>query len=213
MYARTYDQQELTFVVSGMLWQQSLVMRDLETKSLWSHLLGKCMDGDLQGARLETLPALLTDWQTWNRTHPETTVMLMRRSAHNFTRDMYRQLGDFVVGMSDGKNSKSWSFRDLNSHPLINDTFAEQPIVIAYQIQSATPFVFDRRVDQKTFTFIVKDGKIFDQETGSSWDLEFGVATDGEMKGKKLKALVAISSFRRAWSDFHPGSERWKPEK
>ena len=186
-------------------------MKDLETNSLWSHLLGKCMEGDLKGTRLETLPALLTDWETWNRTHPETTVMLMRRSARNFTREIYRQPGNFVFGMSDGEHSRSWSFRDLKSHPLINDTFVTQPIVVAFHAQSATPFVFDRRVGEKILTFKAEDGKVVDQETGSNWDLEFGVATAGEMKGQKLKALVAITSFKRAWTDFHPNSVRWKP--
>ena len=72
-------------------------MKDLETKSLWSHLLGKCMEGELKGTQLMTLPALLTDWETWNRIHPETTVLLMRRTDNQFTRGMYRQLQNFVA--------------------------------------------------------------------------------------------------------------------
>ena len=40
MYAREAKGQTLTFQVSGMLWKRSLVMRDIETGSLWSHLLG-----------------------------------------------------------------------------------------------------------------------------------------------------------------------------
>jgi hypothetical protein len=116
------------------------------------------------------------------------------------------------AGMSDGKNAKSWSFRDLEAHPLINDTFSAEPIVVAYQARSATPFVFDRRVNEKTLTFVAEGEKIVDQETGSTWDLEFGVATGGELTGQKLKALVAISSFKQAWANVHPNSERWKPE-
>jgi hypothetical protein len=213
VYARTVGDQELTFVVSGMLWQRSLVMMDSETESLWSHLLGRSMRGELVDTQLETLPALLTDWETWKRTHPETTVMLMRRTADGFTRDMYRDLRGFVAGMSDGENCKAWSFKDLESNPLINDTFGEQPIVVAFQKESATPFVFIRKLDGRSLSFAVKDAMIVDQQTESTWDMEFGVATGGELKGKKLQPVVAISSFSEAWKKFHPESEYWEPER
>ena len=47
MYASQVEEQTLTFAVSGMLWKRSLVMVDSETKTLWSHLLGKAMRGKL----------------------------------------------------------------------------------------------------------------------------------------------------------------------
>ena len=214
MYARKIGDQELTFVVSGMLWQRSLVMMDRETESLWSHLLGKSMRGKLKDTQLESLPALLTDWETWKRTRPETTVMLMRRTSKGFTREMYRELRGFVVGMSDGTHSKAWSFKDLEAHPIVNDTFGEQSIVVVFDRRSATPFVFDSHVDDRTLTFSQNEqGNIIDQQTGSAWDMEFGVAIAGKLKDKKLKPLVAISSFSKAWKDFHPESEYWRPDR
>ena len=72
MYARTVDSKTLTLTVSGMLWNRSLVMQDKETGSLWSHLLGRAMRGDLQGQRLDRLPGLMTDWKTWRELYPQT---------------------------------------------------------------------------------------------------------------------------------------------
>ena len=195
-----------------MLWQRSLVMMDKETESLWSHLLGKCMDGELKGTVLKTLPGSLTDWESWKEKYPETKVLLMRRTAQSFTREMYTDLRHFVAGMSDGKNSKAWSFADLKDNPIINDTFADQPVVVVFDKKSSTPFVFDCRVDGVALTFAEENGKYVDKQTGSEWDLEYGVGTEGSMKGKKLKPLVVISSFSRAWSNFHPESEYWIPE-
>ena len=40
-----------------MLWNRSLVMYDVETKSNWSHILGRAMDGEMKGTRLEMLPS------------------------------------------------------------------------------------------------------------------------------------------------------------
>ena len=53
MYARKVGDQVLTLQVSGKLWNRSLVIRDIETESLWSHILGKCMDGDLKDATFD----------------------------------------------------------------------------------------------------------------------------------------------------------------
>ena len=159
-------------------------MKDLETESLWSHLLGRSMQGELVDTQLETLPSLLTDWESWKKTHPETSVMLMRRSAKGFTRDMYRDLGRFVVGMSDGDKSKAWSFQDLKVHPLVNDLFDGQPILIAFDAKSATPYAYSRKLDGKSITFLVKGGEVVDEQTGSTWDLDHGVSTDGTFKGK-----------------------------
>ena len=50
------DGKDVTLRVSGMLWKHNLVMQDLETRSLWSHMLGECMAGELKGARLTMLP-------------------------------------------------------------------------------------------------------------------------------------------------------------
>ena len=61
MYARKVKGKTLTLSVSGMLWNRSLVILDAETKSLWSHILGRAMQGPLEGETLEALPGLMTD--------------------------------------------------------------------------------------------------------------------------------------------------------
>ena len=58
MYARKVKGKALTLSVSGMLWNRSLVILDAETKSLWSHILGRAMRGPLEGETLEVLPGL-----------------------------------------------------------------------------------------------------------------------------------------------------------
>lgn len=213
MYARKNGEQELTFFVSGMLWQRSLVMQDKETGSLWSHLLGKSMRGKLEGTQLETIPALLTDWQTWLKSHPNTTVLAMSRTTEMFTSKAFRNFRPFVVGMSRGDQAKAWGWDDLQKHSPVNDTFAGQPVVIEFDAESATPYIRDRRVDQQILTFIRKGDEIIDEQSKSTWDLQAGVCTAGDLQDRKLELLVGISSFRKAWNNFYPKSEFWKPEK
>jgi hypothetical protein len=69
------DGKDLTFMVSGMLWRDSLIMLDRETETLWSHVTGEAIRGPLAGKKLEALPVVQTTWERWLKAHPETQVL------------------------------------------------------------------------------------------------------------------------------------------
>lgn len=75
MHIRKIENQTFTFIVSGKLWRNSLVMQDLETSSLWSHITGLCLDGKLEGTTLEQIPSVQTTWAKWQAAHPQTRVL------------------------------------------------------------------------------------------------------------------------------------------
>ena len=66
-----------------MLWKRSLIMYDLETKTLWSHILGEAMHGPLKGAKLEILDSSLVAWSSWSKSHPNTKVTSLSKSKRN----------------------------------------------------------------------------------------------------------------------------------
>ena len=76
-----------------------------------------------------------------------------------------------------------------------------------------TALIYSRKVGQRVLTFELRDGEIRDSETGSTWDWLKGTASAGEMKGEALEPLAGIVSFTRAWRQFHPKSEYWRPAK
>ena len=53
----------------------ALVMYDHQTESLWSQFLGQAVRGVFTGAKLEFIPALMTDWATWVELHPDTKAL------------------------------------------------------------------------------------------------------------------------------------------
>ena len=75
VHVRQIEDQILTFIVSGKLWRNSLVMQDKETDSLWSHLTGECLEGKYQGTVLEQIPSVQTTWEQWQADHPQTRVL------------------------------------------------------------------------------------------------------------------------------------------
>lgn len=213
MYVRQVEDQELNFCVSGKLWKRSLVMLDEETKSLWSHLLGKCMEGELQGTELKTIPSVIADWGSWKKQYPETDAMIWpQRSGRSFDYDVTfydRDPEKFVIGYVSGGTAKSYAFPDLRKQPLVNDVVARQPIVIWFSENSGAAWCFDRKLDDQVLEFRRQDGTTIDEQTGSHWDLRNGVATAGKLAGKKLTPRVVIPSFAHSWNVFHPKTEKW----
>lgn len=203
MYARTVKGRELNFAVSGMLWRRSLVMVDEETQSLWSHLLGEGMRGEMKGVTLPTLPGVITTWKAWKTDHPDTSVLSMSRTAREFVKDFHAQPGRFVLGLRTDEAATAYPFELLMEEGVVNDDFAGEPVAVFFDREGTGGRAFSRRLDEQTLTFKQEDGQLTDQETKSRWDAR-GTAVEGELKGKVLREIPAIPSFRRAWKVFYP---------
>lgn len=120
MYDRQVKDQEVTLTVSGKLWNRSLVMQDTETKSLWSHILGEAMDGELKGVVLKSLPSDMVTWNKWKAAHPTTTVLNLKRSSRNYTKEFYKDPSQFVIGFRGDRRFHHCSFATLVAKPVLN---------------------------------------------------------------------------------------------
>ncbi|MGH2538267.1 MAG: DUF3179 domain-containing protein, partial [Candidatus Promineifilaceae bacterium] len=63
--------------------------------------------------------------------------------------------------------------------------------------------VFDPNLDGQRLTFVFLDGRIKDEETGSTWDV-FGQAIAGPLAGRALAPLAHGDPFWFAWAAFKP---------
>lgn len=206
MYVREIDGQTRTLQVSGKLWNRSLVMRDTETGSLWSHILGLCVEGKHKGTRLETIPSDMLTWSAWKSEFPETTVLKMSRTNRNYTDAFYTSLNRFVVGIHGRSGMCHVPFSTLKQSQVVNLDARGAPIVAVYDSDSTSARLFARSVGQQVLTFELAGVQHFrDKETGSLWDRS-GTAIEGELKGQALKPYVGIVSFTKSWMTFHPRS-------
>lgn len=208
VYARKVKDRTLTLQVSGLLWNRSLVIRDIETGSLWSHILGECMKGKLKGEVLEILPASMTTWADWKKHHPGTTVLHMSRTERAYDRSFYQDRSRFVLGLHRAGRAKAYALDVLEKQNIVQDRLGKDRILVVFDPESTRALLFDRRVAGKTLSFKKKleDGALVDLDTGSRWSASSGKAIAGKMQGRQLRMLPAIISFRRAWETFHPKS-------
>ena len=184
-------------------------MIDRETKSLWSHILGEAMEGPLKGEQLELLPSVITDWKSWQADHPGTTVLNMSRTANRFQTEFVKNPAEFVYGMADG-DARAWPLDQLDLQPVVNDMFADEPVLILFDAKTATARGYERRVGDRTLTFLKKGDALIDKDSGSQWDPATGEAIAGPLKGNTLKPALAIISYTKAWKTFHPQTTIWQ---
>jgi hypothetical protein len=207
VYARQVDDKTLTLFVSGYLSDDSLVMQDQETKSYWSQILGEAKAGPLKGKKLQPVPAVLTDWQTWSKGHPHGTVVVLSRTSETFRREALHPPLGLVLGIVAGDKATAWRFDLLAKTPVRNDQLGDKPVLVVFHEESFTARVYERELDGRVLTFRLMDDQLTDQETGSTWDAIVGLAVAGPLKGKHLTPLPAIVSASSAWKAFHPLSK------
>jgi len=208
VYDRTVNKKKLTFCVSGQLWNRSLVMLDIETKSLWSHILGEAMAGELKGHVLKPIPADMVTWSAWKRDHPETTVLDMSRTRRSYTREFYRDPEKFVLGFIGNYGMRHCSFATMIKQPVLNTDARGLPLLITFDQDSTSARIFLRKLGDQVLTFTAVDRQTLrDEQTKSVWNRATGVATDGPLKGKRLAPHVGIVSFTKTWNQFHPDSK------
>lgn len=186
-----------------MLWEGSLVMVDSETRSLWSHIMGECMRGPLEGSRLPRLPSVMAEWGEWKQAHPDTTVVLMPRSSTSYSRGYIHQDAGLVIGLVSDAGTKSWAIASLFDESVIHDELDGTPLLATMQRETFTATIYDRRVDGKTLTFEMRDGVLTDQQTESAWNLVTGQATSGPLLGHQLVRQPGIVSDAAVWSLYY----------
>ena len=80
MYSREINSNVLTLSASGWTYQNTFVLFDYETESMWYHLAGTdgltCIAGAFADKVLEEYPSYRTRWHTWFSDHPDTKFLL-----------------------------------------------------------------------------------------------------------------------------------------
>lgn len=74
-FLATLEGKAHTFGVSGLLYNNNVLLYDRQTESLWSQLMSQAITGPYKGMRLNPLPVLHTTWQDWRDRHPDTVVL------------------------------------------------------------------------------------------------------------------------------------------
>ncbi len=172
---------------SGLLIRSNKVMFDITTFSVFDTFLGKAVTGPLAKKKLQLKQAsvVTTDWGTWKKAHPETTVL--------------------VEELALGRDFDFRNTRDAKG-PIfpVGDVDPRLPVhedIIGVITASGKPVAFQR---SKAFVALKKGDAIAFENVRLQLDAGGIRAVDAD--GSDLGSHQA---FWFAWSQFHPRTALW----
>ncbi len=222
----------LSFGVSGLLYENNLIMFDRQTESLWNQLLLGAQCGPSQGAELSRLTVFETNLGRWRELYPQSTVV-STNTGFNLSYGVYpygdydqednefvpwpgsefssvRPPKELVLGVHANGASVAFPFGvlgDMGEVVAVNEAVGGLSILVTYERAFKTARAFDRRVDGQNLTFSVTDTATYlyaDAETGSTWNAR-GEAVAGPLDGEQLAPVAdAYTLFWFAWSVYYP---------
>ncbi|MCH7984610.1 MAG: DUF3179 domain-containing protein [Chloroflexi bacterium] len=223
MHDRRIEGKVHIFGNEGVLFMSAMTWWDWETQSVWSQPWGAAIDGELTGTRLTLLPYDLVPWQTWLERHPETKVLVDERA--DLTYGGRFAIDRFVIGVSIGDAATGFYFASSAIEGVVNEWVGDFPVAVFADKDTRTIHVFLRtprrgfngpEILPDTLTFeLIEPGdstgprEVRDVETGSTWDIEVGVATGGPLRGTLLQRAPYVSAYYWAWEDFNPHTVLW----
>ncbi len=172
---------------SGLLIRSNKVMYDLTTYSVFDTFLGHAVTGPLaeKGVQLKQAAVVTTDWGTWKKAHPETTVL--------------------IESLALGRDFDFRNNRDANG-PIfpIGDVDPRLPVhedIIGIVTASGQPIAFQR----STAMAALQRGEEIAVEN-VRLELDAGGIKAVDKDGADLGSHQA---FWFAWSQFHPTTALW----
>ncbi|MGS4885246.1 DUF3179 domain-containing (seleno)protein [Roseibium sp. MB-4] len=172
---------------SGLLIRSNKVMYDVNTYSVFDTFLGTAVTGPLaeKNLKLKQVSVVTTDWGTWKKAHPETTVL--------------------VEALALGRDFDFRNGRDANG-PIfpIGDVDPRLPVhedIIGIVTASGQPVAFQR---SKAFAALKQGTELRVENVRLELDAG-GIRAVGE-DGADLGSHAA---FWFAWSQFYPKTDLW----
>jgi len=165
VFDRRVGNKELTFAVSGLLYNSDLLFYDHHSDSLWSQIEGKAITGKFSGSKLKQLPSYHTTWDYWKKQHPETTVALPELgympsyeadeyAAYNKSNELMFPVSkkdtrfhpkETIIGVRLNGVAKAYFYSTLEKLKTpIADAVGGQPILVHYDKASSTAYITNK---------------------------------------------------------------------
>jgi hypothetical protein len=145
--------KDRTFGVSGLLYNNDVLIYDKNSESLWSQIKQESIAGPLNGTKLEYIQTTLTTWKKWKEMNPYSQVLSTETEyPMNYNENPYGGYGQqkqiifpveskddryhpktWTLGIEVNGNFKAYPFQELSkSGGTIQDTFEGKRLTIRF---------------------------------------------------------------------------------
>jgi hypothetical protein len=120
---------------------------------------------------------------------------------------MERMPGKTMVhGAAIGPHAVAVTDSGLDGRGMVTVDLGKTPVVIVRGGDGGVR-AFRAQTGARRLSLAMGDGTLVDGDSGSSWNLETGVASDGEGSGEALDPVPVTTAFWFAWSSFYPNTK------
>ncbi len=211
-----WDNTRSLFGVSGLLYQNNLILYDHQTDSNWSQLKLQCVNGTLIGEEpvLETI--VETNWKTWKALYPKTLVLKGTAEQTSKINLKHRRVSASGSGkervyaiINTQGDSKIYDFNTFSDGKALKDTFNDKTYLIVGDEHLMVSFELDADTKEVEFEYSFNNTtSFFSDNEGNTWNA-FGIALSGPRVGNVMKATTAVVGFSIAIDDFYPNALRY----
>ena len=192
VFDRETPQGDLEFGVSGILYNNNLVMYDRLSNSLWPQLLLSAATGNFSGYQLKVIPSVVTTWRQWKQSHPQSLVLSTDTDFYrNYTYDPYQ---GYHQGSATGVLAQQ-----------IDPRLNAKELVIGVNINGVKKaYPLSKVKMRRPIEDVVENGEILIY--GGPGDTAYITDKEGDL-------LPAIMAYWFAWSMFNPDTLIFEQDK
>lgn len=214
-----------SFGVSGLLYNNNLILYDRNTDTNWSQLKLQAVNGAVIGEKPKLSNVVETDWKTWKTLYPNTKVLTTTtgfdRPYNVYPYGDYRTNQDlFLFAVKPLNNdlphkervyaiiacttSKVYRFQNFTNGKVIKETFEGINYLVVGNENLINSFVLNESQKDLNFTFSFNNSEtFFTDDEGNSWNA-FGTAISGPRTGEVLEGAKSVVSYWFAIAAFYP---------
>lgn len=200
------------------------------TSSVWSHLDGSALAGELAGSQLQILPLQTTTWGAWLAEHPASTTVSMD-TGHSYSQqvtlgraglrgvfvdtldeiDPRLPESEIVIGVLAGGAAVAFPVNAAPGGAPMQQVVGDVPVVILEDAAGVPALAYHALLtDGRILQFERRGGAVYDTHTGSRWNSS-GLAVEGELAGVQLAFVTSFFTEWYGWAAFHPETAIFEP--
>ncbi len=223
VFDRTFDGEELSLSISGLVYSNMTLLQDDQTNTFWLQTRGDAVMGGNLGESLEAYDHNVMSWEMFKETYPSGTALSMN-TGYDFdyglnpylnyddSQTLYFPLLDtptklglkwIMHGVRLEEGTVAFSNQIMSGFGVESVTVGEERIVGFYDYDQTQTNVFRQPEEPITFVYDFNTKELRDEGTGSLW-LPSGLAIEGELEGMQLEPVHAQEIFWFCWYTLYP---------
>ncbi len=223
---RTVNGQNVSFGVSGKLFNTNLIPFDRTTNSYWSQLGLNCVNGEWINTEINFVPMIETSWATWKSAYPDSEVL-------NTETGISRPYGEYpygdyitnhdniffpvspldqrlpskerVLGVIGDSMDVAYRLATFREDQVITDHLEEKELLIIGSQSNNFIVAYENNLGLTGVTSVPNSLPVIAQSSDGNMITMDGQIIEGPLAGQSLSSTKSWIGYWMSFGSFYPG--------